>query len=355
MGCYFFIDGLLALGIALSAKRGGTGRARYVIEGVLSLMVGALAVARPTAMAGAVLALMAGARSIIAGVVEIATAISLRQSGGEHHWPIGLGGIVSLGFGVFLFARPTAAWSCCCWRASTSWCSVSLMGQRSGCTGRNDACGWARPAHDVVDATAGPLTAPDNTPTVLVLLVRGAESARSGTLRPERPPRSPWPSSAKRGERRQRQPHLPDDAARPAADRALDRAVVQRADDPVGREPVLARLVPYYLRNIPLAPRAASVRAVRRIHPRGGAGGGLAPTRRYDRASCCRGRSSSPSLAFMLLAAAIVRTYRFMRVERILGLVRGATFAAIARRDGAVRAAQLVPVGAVGSRPTPAR
>lgn len=51
---------------------------------------------------------MIGARSIIAGLVEIATAISLRQSGGEHHWPIGLGGIASLGFGAFLFVRPTS-------------------------------------------------------------------------------------------------------------------------------------------------------------------------------------------------------------------------------------------------------
>jgi len=81
MGAYLFVDGLLALGIALRAERKAPGRGRYIIEGLLSLIVGALAFARPEATTGAVLMLV-GARSIITGLVEIATAISLRQSGG---------------------------------------------------------------------------------------------------------------------------------------------------------------------------------------------------------------------------------------------------------------------------------
>jgi uncharacterized membrane protein HdeD (DUF308 family) len=108
IGAYLFIDGLLALGIALRAERGGTGRARYILEGVLSVTVGALAFARPSAVGNAVLILIA-ARSIIAGLVEIATGISLRHSGGgETHWPIGLAGLASLAFGAFLFARPAS-------------------------------------------------------------------------------------------------------------------------------------------------------------------------------------------------------------------------------------------------------
>ncbi len=55
----------------------------------------------------AVLMLIA-ARSIIAGLVEVATAASLRRIGGERHWPIGLGGLFSIGFGTFLLARPTS-------------------------------------------------------------------------------------------------------------------------------------------------------------------------------------------------------------------------------------------------------
>jgi len=108
LGAYLFVDGLLALGIALRAERGAAGRGRYIIEGLLSLIVGALAFARPAAMASAVLMLV-GARSIITGLVEIATAISLRKSGGgETHWPIGVGGFAALGFGAFLLVRPAS-------------------------------------------------------------------------------------------------------------------------------------------------------------------------------------------------------------------------------------------------------
>jgi uncharacterized membrane protein HdeD (DUF308 family) len=107
LGAYLFIDGLLALGIALRAERGAAGRGRYILEGLISLTVGAVAFAHPTAIAGAVFTLIA-VRSVIAGLVEIASAISLRRTGGENHWPIGLGGLVSLGFGAFLFARPAS-------------------------------------------------------------------------------------------------------------------------------------------------------------------------------------------------------------------------------------------------------
>jgi uncharacterized membrane protein HdeD (DUF308 family) len=107
LGCYLFVDGLLALGIALRAERGAVGRGRYIAEGLLSLVVGALAFAHPSAVAGAVLTLIA-ARSIIAGVVEIASGISLRHSGGEKYWPIVLGGVVSVGFGALLIVRPAS-------------------------------------------------------------------------------------------------------------------------------------------------------------------------------------------------------------------------------------------------------
>jgi uncharacterized membrane protein HdeD (DUF308 family) len=108
LGSYLFLDGLLALGTALRADRGAAGRGRYILEGLISLTVGALAFAHPDAIARAVLTLIA-ARSIIAGVVEIASAISLRRSGGERHWPIALGGLAALAFGAFLLVRPMTA------------------------------------------------------------------------------------------------------------------------------------------------------------------------------------------------------------------------------------------------------
>jgi len=107
LGGYLFIDGLLALGIALRAEKRAPGRGRYIVEGLLSLIVGALAFANPTAMAGAMLTLIA-ARSIVAGLVEIISAFGLRRSGGEKYWPIALAGFVSLAFGGFLVVRPAS-------------------------------------------------------------------------------------------------------------------------------------------------------------------------------------------------------------------------------------------------------
>jgi len=107
LGSYLLVDGLLALGTALRADRGAAGRARYIVEGLISIAVGGVALARPMTFVGAVLALIA-ARSIIAGLVEIWTALLLRRSGGERHWPIGLGGMASVGFGAFLIARPAS-------------------------------------------------------------------------------------------------------------------------------------------------------------------------------------------------------------------------------------------------------
>jgi uncharacterized membrane protein HdeD (DUF308 family) len=108
LGSYLFVDGLLALGIALRADRDAPGRGRYVLEGFVSIAIGALAFARPMTIVGVVLMLIA-ARSIITGGVEIATALSLRRTGGgERHWPIALGGLASVGFGAFLLARPAS-------------------------------------------------------------------------------------------------------------------------------------------------------------------------------------------------------------------------------------------------------
>ena len=107
LGGYLFIDGLLALGISLRSEKRAPGRGRYIVEGLLSLIVGALAFANPTAMAGAILTLIA-ARSIVAGLVEIISAVTLRRSGGEKYWPIALAGVASLAFGSFLVVRPAS-------------------------------------------------------------------------------------------------------------------------------------------------------------------------------------------------------------------------------------------------------
>lgn len=60
LGGYLLADGVLTLGMGLRVEKGATGRGRYIIEGLLSLTVGALAFVNPTRMAGAVLVRTAG-------------------------------------------------------------------------------------------------------------------------------------------------------------------------------------------------------------------------------------------------------------------------------------------------------
>ena len=97
------------------------------------------------------------------------------------------------------------------------------------------------------------------------------------------------------------------------------------------------RLVPYYLQNVPFR-RAlpmfvlstgfilAGVREV-----------GFANEEAVRPRPVLSGAVTLVLLAFVLLAVAMIRTYRFLRVERILALVRDSTFAAIARRAALLR------------------
>ena len=97
------------------------------------------------------------------------------------------------------------------------------------------------------------------------------------------------------------------------------------------------RLVPYYLRNVPFR-RALPMFVLT-------TGFIIAGVREvgFARDDAVRPRpvlSAAVTLvlvAFVLLAVAMVRTYRFMRVERILALVRDSTFAAIERRAALLR------------------
>lgn len=96
------------------------------------------------------------------------------------------------------------------------------------------------------------------------------------------------------------------------------------------------RLVPYYLRNVPFR-RALPMfvlstgfilAAVREV------GFGSEAVRPRPVLSAA---ATLVLLAFVLLAVTMVRTYRFLRVERILALVRDSIFTAIARREALLR------------------
>ena len=105
LGIYLFVDGLFSLVATFHAGTEGRSWWPYLLEGLLSIGVGLLAFARPGATGFLVLALVA-IRSIVVGVVEIGTGVSVRRSIGTSTVMLWLGGLASIAFGVLLLARP---------------------------------------------------------------------------------------------------------------------------------------------------------------------------------------------------------------------------------------------------------
>jgi uncharacterized membrane protein HdeD (DUF308 family) len=107
LGVYFVFDGIFALVATFRAAREDRTWWPYLLEGLVSMAVGVLVFARPAAAVVGVLVLVA-VRSLITGVVEIATGVWLRRETGRTEWPLWLAGVLSIVFGVFLLARPAA-------------------------------------------------------------------------------------------------------------------------------------------------------------------------------------------------------------------------------------------------------
>ncbi len=101
-GAYTLVDGAFNVGAALM------GRERYwgllLLEGIFGVLVGILTFAWPGITALVLLYLIAG-WAIATGLMEIFAAVQLRrQIQGE--WLLGLGGILSIVFGVLLAIQP---------------------------------------------------------------------------------------------------------------------------------------------------------------------------------------------------------------------------------------------------------
>jgi len=99
-GFYCLVDGFTSLAMAFDAESKGW----YVIGGLVSLAAGVIAFMRPGVTARALL-IVIGIWAIVRGVIEIATAIQIRKLV-EGEWMLGLAGIISVLFGLFVFARP---------------------------------------------------------------------------------------------------------------------------------------------------------------------------------------------------------------------------------------------------------
>ena len=102
---YAAVDGVAALATAVNHGRAGLRWGWWLVEGLVSLGVAALALARPGITLLAVVLLIAF-RAILLGLIELGGALG--GKGLDHRWLLGLTGIVSLLFGVLLLANPMA-------------------------------------------------------------------------------------------------------------------------------------------------------------------------------------------------------------------------------------------------------
>ena len=105
-GAYVFVDGVLAIMGAIRAARARDSWGVLLLEGLVGIATGFLAIVWP-AITAAVLAIVIAAWAIITGVLEISAAIRLRKHiRGE--WMLGMFGALSVIFGVLVAMAPLA-------------------------------------------------------------------------------------------------------------------------------------------------------------------------------------------------------------------------------------------------------
>jgi uncharacterized membrane protein HdeD (DUF308 family) len=105
-GAYALVDGIAAIIAAYRSSRAHERWGMLLFEGVVGIVTAAITAAWPAITALALVYLI-GAWALVTGVLEIATAIRLRQYiAGE--WLLALSGIASMLFGILVLAAPLA-------------------------------------------------------------------------------------------------------------------------------------------------------------------------------------------------------------------------------------------------------
>lgn len=106
-GIYALADGVFALWAALAANDADTGRRWWLaLGGVVSILAGVVAFFY-TGMTALVLLMFIAAWAIVIGAVLIWGAIELRKVL-DDVWLLALNGVLSIAFGILLFAQPGA-------------------------------------------------------------------------------------------------------------------------------------------------------------------------------------------------------------------------------------------------------
>jgi uncharacterized membrane protein HdeD (DUF308 family) len=105
-GCYAFISGIATLIAAARSGRAGERWGALLVEGLLGIAVGVLAVIWPATMALTFIWLI-GFWALFSGVMEIVAAVRLRKVI-RNEWALGIAGVLSIAFGLLMFYRPIA-------------------------------------------------------------------------------------------------------------------------------------------------------------------------------------------------------------------------------------------------------
>lgn len=106
-GVYAFLNGAIWLGFGLLAAGGSERWWPFVVNGIVGIGLGVLTFAEPQAMIAALVSIL-GAWALLTGVLQIVGAIRFRQVI-TNEWAIGLSGALSIVFGVLVLAQPSAA------------------------------------------------------------------------------------------------------------------------------------------------------------------------------------------------------------------------------------------------------
>jgi uncharacterized membrane protein HdeD (DUF308 family) len=105
-GCFAFAGGIATVIAAARSGRAGESWGALLLEGLLGIAVGAVALLWPASTALAFV-WMIGAWAIATGALEIASAIKLRKLI-AHEWLLAIAGALSIAFGLLMFYRPLA-------------------------------------------------------------------------------------------------------------------------------------------------------------------------------------------------------------------------------------------------------
>jgi uncharacterized membrane protein HdeD (DUF308 family) len=104
-GAYAIVDGAFSLGAGIMNTRETGGQRWWLIfQGVLGIVAGIVAFVWP-AITALVLLILIGVWAVFTGVMQIVAAVQLRREI-DNEWLLGLGGALSVLFGLIVLFRP---------------------------------------------------------------------------------------------------------------------------------------------------------------------------------------------------------------------------------------------------------